>query len=203
MFDRSHSNSPFIRFLVGGYSPHLFLLPAELLNTGKVIGVNLWGKERPCDYWIALDTFRLMQKQDPWLDWVSKIDAIRCMRAPKSNEELAMNIPHDAVDLWFTQAPQGVIPTGLEDDALKLQWTSSTAMAAINLAIVLGGEEVVLYGVDFVGDGRADGSTYPKDQFWERHKTAINTMLGEFQKHIKIYKTHPGSWLDCPLLGGL
>ena len=177
---------------MGGYSPHLHLLPKELLATGPVIGINLWGRDFPCDYWIALDTF----KYPEWGGWLKELEAVKFMRQPKSPQEQDLNIPLEAVDYWFTQAT-GFVPLGWEE---KLAWISSTALAAINLAIILGGKEVVLYGVDFVGSGRADGSEYPKPDFWGPHKEGINNMIREFSRHIKIYKLNPASWLDCELM---
>lgn len=184
------------RFIIGGFSPHVFELPPELFRTGKVIAINEWPlnfPQYPFDYWIALDTFRWAE----WKDWMREIDAIKAMRAPRSEQELAMGIPDDAADLWFTQAPKNTFPTEWNG---TLQWVSSTALAAINLAIVLGASEVVLAGVDFVGQGRADGSEYHKPDFWEYHKGGINNLIRQYQQAVPIYKTHPNSWLECSLL---
>jgi hypothetical protein len=179
------------RAIVGGYSPDVHRLPAELLSTGAIIGINEWGRDRYCDWWIACDTFRWYD----WWQWMARMSAIRFMRKPNDTPRESQ-IPDSAADHWFEHV-RDEIPTQWEG---RLNWVSSTAMAAISLAIAMGYREVVLCGVDFVGKGRADGSEYPKEDFWASHMDGINCLLSRFQQHIRVYKTHPDSPLKCPLL---
>lgn len=179
------------RFFVGGSSPHIFSLDKAMLDTGKIIGINAWPEYHYCDYWIGLDTGVNWDKFH-WLPWLC---VPKYMRTP--NKDTEKHVPPDAADFWFNQpASRDYIPTKWEG---LLRWESSTAMAAINLAIILGASEVVLYGVDFVGDDRADGHRYMAG-LWEQHREPINNLLRRFQEIVPIYKLHPESWLDCPLL---
>ena len=181
------------RFIIGGYSPEINKLSPEVLSTGRVIGINLWGKDRPCDFWIALDTFRWHE----WKGWIQNLDAVRAMRSPNKADPREESIPADAADLWFDQSEGGKIPTHWEG---RLRFESSTAMAAISLAIVMGATEIILYGVDFMGQGRADGSEYRFPDFWDRHQEPINKLMADFQQHATIYKTNAYSWLNCPYM---
>ena len=177
------------RVIVGGASLQLPHLPPELLNTGVVIGINSWPKTRPCDYWIALDTGKLFRQEEAF---IRSITCPRIMRRPNPTTE--SYVPDDLAH-WYDKA-KDTVPTTWQN---QLKFVSSTALAAINFAIVLGASEVVLYGVDFVGDGRADGSKYGKADFWGIHKDGINKLLREFREYVPVYKLHPESWLDCPL----
>lgn len=179
------------RVIVGGYSPAVHSLPKAFLKSAPVIGINKWPHFYACDYWIALDTFRWHE----WEPWLRRLDAIKVLRKRHMGDPKESLIPENAADYWFNQA-EG-IPTEWNE---TLRWESSTALAAISLAIVLGAQEVVLYGVDFVGGQRADGSTYTREDHWLRHKEPINNLLREFQNYITVYKTHPDSFLDCPLM---
>ena len=188
------------RFIIGGYSPFLKELPREFLETGVVIGVNKFAAEFPCDYFIGLDTGLNWEKfvmSDRYPDEPKFLESLACpkfMRLP--NEDTETYVPQDA-GIFFDQAPQNIIPTEWNG---TLAWISSTALAAINLAIIMGASEIYLYAVDFVGQGRADGTEYPKPEkgpFWDNHKEGINNYIRWFSQHTKIYKTHPDSWLDC------
>ncbi len=176
---------------MGGFSPHVLRLPQEYLKTGFVIGVNQWPTLHPCDYWIALDTHNW-----PTLfkDWLTGCNALTFMRE-KNSRAGEKHVPEDAVDYWFKKAD-----TLQTEWTGRLDWESTTAMAAVNLAIVLGASEVVLYGVDFVGDGRADGGGYSRAGFWDAHREPINRFLARVQQHVPIFKTHSGSWLECPYI---
>jgi hypothetical protein len=202
--------------IIGGFSPFIFDTPelmTSLVGNHPVIGINKWGAIAPCDAWIGLDTginifkWWLSSGQD-YEQWVanqpqfkdepkflSDLKAVKFMRKPNTTTE--KHVSHDMADYWFDQPPQDIlVPTKWTG---YLRWTSSTALCAINLAIILEAKSCILFGVDFVGDGRADGSQYISDNFWESHKEAINTLLKQYQEHIDIYKTHPDSWLDCQL----
>lgn len=189
------------RVLIGGSSPHIFNLPINLLKSGPVIGINRWGADFHCDYWIGLDTGLNWEKY--YLDskpeyehlpkFLKTLEVPKFMRKPNKCTETF--VPPDAGH-FFEQA-HGDIPTEWNE---TLKWESSTALAAINLAIVLGAAEVVLFGVDFVGDQRADGTSYHRPDFWAEHKAPINRLLCRFQEFVTIYKTNPASWLECPLL---
>lgn len=192
------------RAIIGGASPHIRNLPSSLLETGFIIGINKWAAEYPCNYWIGLDTgvnWRKYVLNDGKYPKEPKfLKALTCpkfMRQPNISSESF--VPEDA-GIFFTTAQGKEIPTKWDG---RLRWESSTAMAAINLAIILGASEVVLYGVDFVGNARADGSEYHRPDFWEQHKEPINRLLRDYQELVPVYKTNPDSWLDCPLLEGL
>lgn len=192
------------RAIIGGFSPGVRVLSPDLLNTGFIIGINKWAAEFPCDYWIGLDTgvnWRKYYLDDPkYPDEPKFLKTLACprfMRQP--NKDTEAFVPADA-GVFFTTAQHGEIPTAWDG---RLRWESSTALAAINLAIILGASEVVLYGVDFTDGGRADGSQYHRPDFWQKHREPINRLLKQYQDYLPIYKTNPASWLDCPLLEGL
>lgn len=179
------------RIIIGGCSPFVRRIDLDFLSTGDVIGLNRWGAHRPCKYWIMLDTFGW----HVFKYWIRKIDALRFMRRPNSTPD-ERKIPMDAADYWFENGPRGIVPTKWSG---LLRYESSTALAAISLAIILGASEVVLYGVDFVGDSNIYGFNYRPGQ-WDAHREPINSLLQEFQEYVPIYKTHPDSWLDLPLM---
>ncbi len=190
------------RVIVGGYSPRINDVDPEFLKTGAIIGVKGWAKVHPCDYWIGLDT-GLIYKRDfddkdarykDYPKYVRDITAPKFLRKPNPSSETF--VPSD-FGIFFEKAHQGTVPTKWNK---TLQFSNTTATAAISLAIVLGATEVVLVGVDFIGDTRADGSRYVKEDFWNPHLAAINNHLVRFQSFVKIYKTHPDSKLECPYM---
>lgn len=192
--------APGDRVIVGGASPAIHGLPAEFLSTGQVIGINAWPIERHCDYWIGLDTGLNWRKY--YLDshypelpkFLKTLDVPKFMRLPNKDSEAF--VPAGA-GIFFEKPHAGKIPATWDG---TLQFTSSTALAAINLGIVLGASEIVLYGVDFVGDERADGSRYSVPGLWEQHRHEINSLIRRFNDIVPVYKTNPESWLDCPLM---
>jgi hypothetical protein len=190
------------RVIIGGFSPHIHKLPPSLLDTGAVIGFNQFADEFFCDYWMALDTGAAWQHfyQDDKPEYSHFPKFLRNLTVPKfmrrPNKDTEAFVPEDAA-IFFEKAHHDEIPLTWNG---RLRWASSTALAAINLAIIFGASEVVLFGVDFVGSGRADGSSYNQPNFWDPHKNGINNLIRWFSQHTKIYKTHPDSWLDCPLL---
>lgn len=189
------------RIIIGGCSPYIAKLPKNELSKYPVIGINRWPDFHHCDYWIGLDTGLNWEKY--YLDtnenfkdlpkFLRTLDCPKFMRKPNRQTEKFM--PEDA-GIYFKSA-ENRIPLVWDG---TLRWESSTAMAAINLAIIMGAAEVVLWGVDFVGNGRIDGVEYPFPDFWEDHREVINRLLKEFQEHVTIYRTHPDSWLECPLM---
>lgn len=189
------------RVIIGGYSPAIHSLPRTFLSTGKIIGVKRWAEDFPCDYWIGLDTglnWRRYWMDDPKYPTTRKF--LRELKVPKfmrlPNKDSEAFVPDDA-GIFFQKPHAGKIPTQWDG---TLQFTSSTAMAAINLGIVLGAKEIVLCGVDFVGEERADGSRYTVPGLWDQHKHEINSLVRRFNEIVPVYKTHPASWLDCPLM---
>jgi len=188
------------RVIVGGYSPAIHVLPREFLATGTVIGINRWGAELPCDYWIGLDTGMNWRKYHSQEHHPELPKFLRTLKAPKfmrlPNKDSEQFVPADA-GIFFEKAHAGKIPTEWDG---TLQFQSSTAMAAINLAIILDAEEIVLYGVDFVGHERADGSEYTVPNIWDQHKHEINSLVRRFNELVPVFKTHPDSWLDCEFM---
>lgn len=178
--------------IIGGYSPLLFCVPKAVFELGPVIGINLYGRDLPCDYWIASDTFRWHE----WKEWMEAMQAVKFLRKPNRDVPIEADIPDSAADYWF-DVTQEDVPTTWTG---TLGYVSSTALSAISLAIVLGASDTILAGVDFVGSMRADGSSYGKSDFWAPHMAGINELLQKYQRHIKIWKTHPDSPLECPLL---
>lgn len=176
--------------IVGGFSPHIFIADKRILELGPIIGINRWPMFHHCDYWIALDS-GVAYRDFYWLPWLT---VPKYMRTPNPHTEAF--VPKDLADYWFDTADNhGDVPRKWNG---TLAWTSSTALAAINLAIVLGAENIILFGVDFVGDQRADGHQY-RLNMWDDHQQNINILLNKFKSYANIYRTHPDSWLDCDL----
>jgi hypothetical protein len=193
------------RIIVGGFSPSVHHVPADFLKTGAIVGVKGWARVHPCDYWVGLDTELIYKRDFADFDdrYKEKPKYVRDLKAHgvpmflrKPNISSEKFVPQD-FGIWFDKAPHPTIPTKW---TRQLQFCSSSAMAAISLAIVLGAAEIVLCAVDFVGETRADGSRYVKDGFWREHIPTMNGLLARFQQHVKIYKTHPDSPLDLPLM---
>lgn len=197
------------RVIIGGFSPAVLMLPQEFLKTGPVIGINKFAAVRQCDYWLGLDTGLNWQKwfldDDPQYasepKFLRTLQCPRFMREPNPDTEYFApyhgNNPKESGIYFFSRKPAQYQPESWDG---SLRWISSSAMAAISLAIVMGAKEIVLYGVDFVGGQRADGSAYSSDNFWDPHKDGINNLMQEFQRHASVYKTHPESWLSCPYM---
>lgn len=186
------------RVIVGGASPFIHSLPSCFLDTGKIIGINRWAEFYPCDAWIGLDTGLNWDKYGHL--WLPGLQCPKFMRTP--NRDTESHVPPDAADFYFDEV-QDRIPV-IWDGTLR--WRSSTALAAINLAIIFGAREVVLYGVDFVGDTRADGTSYPiglhgpDKAFWDVHLEGINVLMRQFAELVPIYKTNPESPLEVPYM---
>lgn len=184
------------RVIVAGFSRHVSVLDPALLKTGPVIGVNEAPRIIPSDYWLALDTgiiYTLWQERDERFTFLDDLQAPRFMRQPNPLTEA--HVPNDWA-IWFGKPNPGMVTRRWGEG---LRWSGSSALAAVHLAIIMGAREVVLYGVDFVGNGRADGTDYG-DFTWDGHRDGINRLMAQFQQIIPIYKLHPESWLSCPML---
>jgi hypothetical protein len=182
------------RIIVGGLSAHVNSLPASFLKTGVVIGVNKWPDFFPCDYWICLDTGKCHKENDDyWRGFYERtlknLKAPKFARAPRDTEK---PVPPGRFDYYFQNSCVENIPTTWEG---RLRYGSTTATAAVNLAIILGAKEVFLYGVDFIGTRRLDGSV---NNDWSDHVSSTNAILKKFEKLVPIYKLHPDSPLDVP-----
>lgn len=192
------------RVIVGGLSPYRNHLPVSLFETGRVIGINQWPKWWPCNYWIALDTEQIFTPAPGWEGFADTtlrtMQAVRFLRRRNPGTDPHIVIPEDAADYWVSHAPIGSIPVSLDGWNQTLHWRSSTATAAIHLALLLGASEVVLAGVDFIGSQKCDGSHGGVD--WAHHVDDMNDFLqlmtGLFNR--PIYKTNPDSPLALPML---
>lgn len=181
----------------------------ELCQTATpIIGMNDWPLFFPCDYWIALDTGVVVNKW--YLDedfrykdekkFLKTLSVPKFLRRPTPTAEDF--VPSD-VAIFFDKHSH------LDPD-LPMQWSGklvsavTTAMAAIHLAAIMAAPnpEVVLLGVDLVGNERIDGSKYPDvgEDWWGRHLETINKVLFLFKESgVKIYKTNKDSPLELPL----
>ena len=184
------------RIIIGGGSPNIFHLPAEILNTGPVIGVNKWYKVHPerMDYWICADTGAFYR------DFKDDIPLIKCpkfMRKRQMTDPEEACVPEGIADFWFETTPGFDLPCyKWWDESLRM--VSTTATAAIDLARIMGASEIVLYGVDICGRTHFDGEDYGFD--WTLHAEQFNRLLRELKKYVPIYKTNPDSPIDCPML---
>lgn len=177
--------------IIGGASPHFFCLPQELLREYPVIGVNDWPlRGLPCDYWVVLDTGRAFEIYGE--PAIRDVQTEKYWRKPNETEQF---VPEDLAN-WFVDAPRDSLDRQYQG---RLRWESSSALAAMNLAVTLGFERILLFGVDFVGTGRLEdlSKTYPN---WENHRDNINLLVKQIQDlGVEVFKMHRGSWIDCPL----
>lgn len=182
--------------VIGGGSPSIFTLPADILETNPVIGLNKWFLFRPdrMDYWICGDTGIFYR------DFGHHIQGIQCpkfMRERNALDELDQKVPDGTADHWFKLVPGYDIPTE-KTWGEGLRMISTTFTAAVHLAIILGCPEAYLFGIDLIGDMSFTGEPYGFD--WIEHAEGVNRLLREFQKDIKIFKTVEDSPLDVPFL---
>ncbi len=182
------------RIIVCGMSPHVLELNKrpDIIKPGDVLlGLNYWACYYPCDYWIACDTTALIKdtRLNPIQQAADK-GAIRFLnKAETATEHMA--------EYWFEAQYQG--------DDFSTEWTGklafcyTTAVAAINLAVIMQPSEILLYGVDFVGEKRFD-TQY--SWCWAQAADKVNVWLRRFAEVVPICKLHPGSPLDVPLMKG-
>ena len=193
--------------IVGGYSPTLAFLPLDHLIENPVIGVNKFGYDYGdyCNYWLGCDTGLNWEKwaesTNPLYEkepkFLKDLKIPKLMRTP--NQDTEAFVPKDA-GIFFDESKNCPLETTWQN---KLQWQSSSAMAAVHFAIILGAKEIVLYGVDFIGNKRADNSRYPdfgdgKD-FWSIHIEPMNGFLQKASQYASIYKVVEKSALEVPL----
>jgi hypothetical protein len=180
------------RFIIGGSSPNIHNLDPFVLNTGVVIGINRWYRIHPCYYWICAD-----KAENAWRDFgkdIMGIDAIRFLVKPQQGNN---PLPSKAAHYWFHATEH--------ESVIQPSWNGSlytwktTATAAAHLAIIMGASEILLYGVDLMGDTRFDGSQ-GLPNYWERHHRKINRSFQLLSQHVPIYKTNPDSPLDLPFM---
>lgn len=180
--------------IVGGSSPNIHSLPKDMLQKHTVIGINEFAKYYKTDYFIACDTFRLADPE--WKEWLDKLNVPKFWRERNSEVPSEMAIPDSAADVWFKQS---IIDTYSQEWDGSLLYTSTTGIPATDLAIKLGAEDVVLFGVDLIGDGRFNGTQYPSKDFWEVHVDGVNRCLEFLSQFARIWKTNPDSPLSVPL----
>lgn len=176
------------RFIIGGSSEYLLKLPISLLDTGIVIGLNHWPSfmER-MDYWLCLDTDFFMHNH---------ADMVYSIKAPRFMQQYE-HVPDAPGDYWFKRQVDP-IPTTWEE---KLSWFSTCACAAANLAGIMGASEVLLYGVDLIPGGRANGTRYEEDDHWSHKAKRVSEWMQRCSEafEMPIYKLNPDSPLDLPL----
>lgn len=180
--------------IVGGFSPHIHNLPKKLLIKHPVIGMNQWPEFFPCDYYIAVDTMASLTHwpyylDAPFLKFYADVENPALEDIRKRDDVFFFNQACDEIGNYW-------VPQEWYD---LLRYNVTTATAAISLAIILGASEVLLYGVDFVGSGRYDGTSYQQKNFWEQHLPTVNDLLEQFQQYTHIYKLHPESKLNAPM----
>ncbi|HIG58750.1 MAG TPA: hypothetical protein EYQ21_05075 [Flavobacteriales bacterium] len=185
------------RFIVAGYSPRLSEVPEEFYDTGIVIGVN--------------QTYRQINSYlDAWLLWDHHIttthkemhDVIEIVRCPKFiRDDEGGNNQHkwgkERGIFWYSDAGRNLLPLIWGPPNLQLKLAGSSITAAANLALILGATEIVLVGIDFIGNQRLKGFTYPGDDLGHLCQLA-NTFFKDFP--IPIYKTVKESMLSLPLM---
>jgi len=185
------------RFFIGGSSDHINKLDHSMLQSGRVIGLNQWCQFMPhCDYWLCVDSDSVINKL-PYIWHAVPRHVISFMQQYNF-------IPPVPTSYSYTKE-YGDVPlewTG------KLSWINTSAVAAINLAAIMGASEIVLFGVDMTG-GKAFGLTYDRPDHWDRKEAdgtqplldGVNKWLHRFVRDVKIpvYKLNPDSPIAVPL----
>lgn len=187
------------RFIIAGYSPRLNEVPVEFYTTGRVIGVN--------------QTYRQINKYlDAWLLWDHHIttthkemhDAIETIQAPKfiRNDDGGNNWQkwgsYRGI-FWYEGSdnqPLHTLPLTWENP-LRLKISGSSITAACNLALILGATEIILVGIDFIGNKRLGGWEYPINDLDKMCQYACK-YFKDFP--IPVYKTVKESKLSLPLM---
>lgn len=179
------------RIFVCGSSPHIHRLPIKPLLEGVCIGINTAPSYfKGMQYLICHDSMNLVT-QKGFLNFVSKLPAekffaydAKIIEMHQNNESVLNYVYEPVSDLskeWCNELMHG----------------PSTAIDACNLAYLMGASEIILYGVDFTGGSRFDGSTYPSPDFWGQNFAEICEKLQKIP--VPIYKTNPKSPLPFPL----
>lgn len=180
------------RIIICGSSEHVLSLPKSFLQTGITIGINQWPAYYPCDYWIGVDTAILLA--DPYLKAIEKAQQVGATRFLCHSDEIEN--AQNSAEYYFN-----IIP--FDSDSIFTQWTGNlffkhtTAVSALHLALIMAAKEIILYGVDFVGQKRFDTSY---SWCWHECVDDMNIILSSFSETTPIYKLHPQSLLDIPLL---
>ncbi len=178
------------RFIVAGYSPRLAEVPTEFYSTGKVIGVN--------------QSYRQINSYlDAWLLWdhhthtthkeIHDHERIRCPKFVRSDPNNEAFFGSERGIFWYESAFKRLPLTW--EVPLCLSLSGSSITAACNLGLVLGATEIVLVGVDFIGDKRLGGHQYSGDDTGRMCQLAC-----KYFQHfpIPVYKTVKESMLSLP-----
>jgi hypothetical protein len=180
------------RYIVAGYSPRLTETPEDIYATGRVIGVN--------------QTFRVINRYlDAWLLWdhhkstthveIEGHSVIQCPKFIRNDPNNQEYFKGQRGILWFQSAGKQTIATCWETP-LRLGLWGSSITAACNLAFLLGASEIVLVGVDFIGNERVGGWKYAESDPFASACQEANRFFHQFP--IPVYKTVNESLLSLP-----
>lgn len=158
------------------------------------IGVNNAPVVCELDYWLVCDTHRIFERMRPGYEALTGHE-VRLYNAMWPEPRGCMK-PH-----YYFGRPQGGYdehyqPTGAYsipkawDGTLQHVWSSATA--ALNLAMVMGCDKAILFGVDFTGHTRTLDDVVP----WSKYLPDIQKFISKLD--MPVYKTNPDSELALP-----
>jgi hypothetical protein len=187
------------RFIIAGYSPRLNEVPVEFYATGTIIGVNQTYRHinKYLDAWLLWDhhiTTTHKEMHDAW----ERISCPKFIRDDDGGNNRSKWGHHRGI-FWYhgdSGSPLHVLPLSWEIP-LRLQICGSSITAACNLALILGATEIILVGVDFIGNKRLGGWEYPISDLDKMCQYAC-----EYFKTfpIPVYKTVKESKLSLPFM---
>lgn len=179
--------------IVCGFSPRIHDFPEEMLANHFVLGVN----KTP-------DIPKIRRHLNAYINWDSHLleaypACFNELTCPKYLRGDMRGVKHFFSETpgdyhFYETAGDGPMPLRMRDP-LKLKIRSSVATAACNLAYLLEANRIILAGIDFVGDKRADGSFY-KDNLMEKSVGFVNEYFRDFP--IRVCKTYKESRLELP-----
>lgn len=160
-----------------------------------VIGINLAPDFIECNYWLTCDPQHLNTRMPGIMD-----------RLPLGCESFCYAfggrpLPGVRPTYWFHRPPgskdknhQPIKPYSVPvkwTGQLQHVWTSATA--GVNLAVIMGAKEIILYRVDLIGNTLSRGLMMP----WASFASEVNDFLSAFR--VPIYKTRISSPLSVPI----
>lgn len=206
-----NKNDP-VTFVILGHSPKVEDVHEKFLKNKTVIAVNQVPKIKKLvkyiDHWIVwddhpntfLETEEVFKAIENDITNYGRI-AIWLRLSERSYERsLGWSKYLQGLINWYEDAGQH---TDYKKDLrgeqgnLKLKLYANVSEVAIHLAWNLGAKEVILVGVDFLTDRRADGT-----KFYGGDPNTIKTINKSYKKlsrHVKIFKTMGRSPLQVPL----
>lgn len=202
-------------FIIGGTSPWRedsdFIV--QKMHDSILIGVNRYVEHFVCHYWLTCDTHRIQERMPRVLYCMPDIT--------QTFVNADFPLPKGLVGAWTPDyrfsRPNGKLNDRLQPDGHYripriweaqdsqyslglLQHVHTSATAAVNLAMIMGAERIILHGVDLMGETLTAANGMAVKRPWAEFADDVSEFLNKVAQYVPVYKTNVHSPLDIPVL---